>query len=75
MPTDFSLGAFYHDMGYTVLTGRGAYIENFRMITPEMLTCVTMVKRIVGIRSFWTLTPWQLFCRLRAMQDRWQLIE
>ncbi|NJO36275.1 MAG: hypothetical protein HC871_00100 [Rhizobiales bacterium] len=75
LPNDFSLSAFYRDMGHTVLAGRGPYIEKLRMIMPEVLTCVSMVKRIVGIRSFWTLTPWQLFCHLQAMKDRWRLVE
>ncbi|MEZ5933321.1 MAG: hypothetical protein R3F54_15490 [Alphaproteobacteria bacterium] len=75
LPPDFSLSAFYRDMGHTVLAGQGHSIRQSTMITPEFLTCVSVVKRIIGVRSFWTFTPWQLFCRLRTMDDRWQVVE
>jgi len=32
------------------------------------------VKRIIGLRSFWTFTPWQLFRRLLSMKDQWRLV-
>ncbi len=74
LPSNFKLEAFYRDRGYTVLARRGATQRNPSSIIPEILTCVAVVKRVIGIRSFWTLTPWQLFRLLSSMDDQWQLV-
>lgn len=29
-------------------------------------TCVEAVKRVLGVRAPWSLTPWQLFCHLTS---------
>lgn len=34
---------------------------------PAVLTCVETIKALVGIRSPFVITPWQLYRRLRAM--------
>ncbi len=34
-------------------------------LAPRPLTCVEAIKRLVGLESAWTLTPWQLFRRLQ----------
>lgn len=75
LPPDFDLGGFYHSRGYTVMIGRSAEKKKLPSFIPEILTCVTVVKRVLCIRSFWTLTPWQLFCFLNSRNDRWKLIE
>ncbi len=73
-PLHFSLGAFYRDKGYTVLARRGVMARRPSSIIPEPLTCVAVAKRIIGIRSYWTLTPWQLFRLLSSMDDQWWLV-
>jgi len=75
LPSDFDLGCFYRSQGHTVVAGFDAGLNTDRSMIPELLTCVTITKRIIGIRSFWTLTPWQLFCLLNAMNNRWRLVE
>jgi len=74
LPSNFDLGEFYRNRGYTVVVGQGLDQEQPRPFIPEILTCVTIAKRIIGIRSFWTFTPWQLFCLLISMNDRWRLV-
>lgn len=72
--TGFDLAALYVAQGHRVLRrrdppqeedepplGRGA---RGSLLRP--LTCVEAVKRLIGVESAWTLTPWQLFRRLRS---------
>ncbi|MEQ8195551.1 MAG: hypothetical protein RIB59_13785 [Rhodospirillales bacterium] len=55
----FDLASHYRAQGYTVIeTETHARVP----LQPLMLgTCVGMVKRILGIRSPWVLTPWRLY--------------
>ena len=51
-----------------VLRYRTAAFDNrrdLRVLTEWPLHCVAMVRNLLGIRR-WCLTPWQLFCALRA---------
>ena len=75
LPYDFDLGEFYRERGHTVVTGTGATSRTANSICPEPLTCVTIVKRIIGVRSFWIVTPWQLFRLLTSMKDNWRVID
>lgn len=31
------------------------------------LTCVELIKRLLGLHQRWVLTPWQLFCHLSRL--------
>ena len=75
LPSDFDLGKFYRGRGHTVVTGTGVANADPTSIVPEPLTCVTIVKRIIGIRSFWTVTPWQLFRLLTSTKNSWRLVK
>lgn len=75
LPPDFSLSEFYRSRGYTVLLGHAHHYEVQSVTVPEVFTCVAVVKRIIGLRSFWTFTPWQLFRRLLSMKDQWRLVD
>lgn len=75
LPASFDLPEFYQRRGHTVVVGESSQRKGTGSIIPEPFTCVTVAKRIIGIRSFWTFTPWQLFCLLTSMNDRWRLIE
>lgn len=75
LPQNFCLSQFYRHRGYAVLGGRGPCLKAEEDFKLEILTCVSVVKRIIGLRSFWTLTPWQLFCHLKAMDGDWRLID
>jgi hypothetical protein len=35
-----------------------------KILPPMMFTCVEAVKRIIGLRGWWILTPWQLYAAL-----------
>ena len=75
LPSDFSLSEFYRSRGYTVIIGHAQHHRTRSAIMPEIFTCVAVVKRIIGLRSFWTFTPWQLFRRLLSMKDQWRMVE
>lgn len=57
---EFDLAAWYRQHGLTVVR-----IENRspskRVILLMPHSCVECVKRILGIRAAWVLTPWQLY--------------
>lgn len=66
LPPDFDLAAFYGGQGHRVLLGRRPPAPDRRGIAPAPLTCVTVVKRVLGIRAPWVWTPWQLYAHLSA---------
>jgi hypothetical protein len=63
---DFDLGDFYARRGHTVLRGLTRSDLTRRPFGVAPLTCVTVVKRLLGVRTPWVLTPWQLCRYLRA---------
>lgn len=74
LPASFNLSQFYRESGHIVMAGESSAQNRGSWIIPEPMTCVTVVKRILGIRSFWTMTPWQLFCLLNAMNGQWRWV-
>ena len=66
----FDLGAFYAGKGYSVLAGRAMPMSPRRRHIPEPLTCVAIVKRILGIDAPGVFTPWGLFKHLSAAVER-----
>ena len=75
IPSDFDLPGFYHDRGHIVLTGEIRIPIRQEWIVPELLTCVSVVKKIIGIRCIWAMTPWQLFQALSRTKSSWKLVE
>ena len=63
----FDLAHFYAERGHTVLLGTTQPNLPRRPLAIAPLTCVTIAKRLLGVRAPWVITPWQL-CRL--LQDR-----
>lgn len=61
---DYDLAGFYRrEHGFTVL---GMTAPRRRPRSPVMLgTCVGAVKRVMGIRAAWVLTPYQLYRYLK----------
>lgn len=74
IPIDFDLSDFYRSRGHIVVAGSLSGQRQAASLLPEFLTCVSIAKRIVGIQSFWTFTPWQLFRLLVSEKDRWRLV-
>jgi hypothetical protein len=66
LPAEFDLAAFYGGQGHHVLQGRRLPPRRRRSLAPAPLTCVTVVKRLLGIRAPWVWTPWQLYVQLTA---------
>jgi len=60
---DFDLPALYASLGHTVLAGATRRPERApRLPRLAPLTCVSVVKRLLGVSAAGVLTPWQL-CR------------
>lgn len=68
LPANFDLAAHYRAAGHRVLVGTTLARPSRRWPpVPEPLTCVAVVKRLVGLRSATVLTPFQLYRRLSAL--------
>jgi hypothetical protein len=63
VPPWFDLAGFYAERGHTVLLGTTNPNLPRRPLAIAPLTCVTIAKRLLGVRAPWVVTPWQL-CRL-----------
>jgi hypothetical protein len=63
-PDDFDLAAFYCEQGHRVLLGQRLPARARRRFALAPLTCVTVVKRLLGIDAPWVWTPWQLYNHL-----------
>jgi hypothetical protein len=68
LPPEFDVAAFYGAQGHRVLQGRRLPSRPRRPFAPAPLTCVTVVKRLLGIYAPWVWTPWQLYAHLTAPQ-------
>jgi hypothetical protein len=66
LPPGFDLPAFYAGQGHRVLQGCRPPPRPRQAFAPGPLTCVTVVKRLLGIRAPWVWTPWQLYAHLSA---------
>jgi hypothetical protein len=68
IPADFDLGRFYAERGHIVLHGltRPGLPRGPAVVVP--LTCVTVAKRLLGVRAPWVLTPRQLWRHLRGIE-------
>jgi hypothetical protein len=67
VPANFDLAGFYAQQGHVVLHGltRPSLPRGLTAMVP--LTCVTVAKRLLGVRAAWVLTPWQLCQHLRGV--------
>lgn len=67
----FDLAAHYRAAGHRVLVGTTIPRMTMRLPpVPGPLTCVAVVKRLVGLRAAAVMTPYQLYRRLVALH--WQ---
>jgi hypothetical protein len=64
LPEDFDLATFYGEQGHQVLVGQRLPVTARRRFAPAPLTCVIVVKRLLGIDAPWVWTPWQLYAHL-----------
>jgi hypothetical protein len=71
------LPSFYASQGHIVLVGPKNQRMGSGYLLVELLTCVGITKRLLGLRNFWIWTPWQLFsslARSTSKQARWRII-
>ena len=74
-PWPFDLATHYAGQGHRVLVGRigSQQPRNAFALTP--LTCVSVAKRLLGIRAARVWTPWQLFSHLlNAQPCTWRVV-
>jgi hypothetical protein len=75
LPRSFNLAGFYADQGHRVLVGKTAHDQPRDWLTLAPLTCVSVAKRLLGIRATWVLTPWDLFAHLSSDESlRWRVV-
>ena len=76
LPHKFDLASFYTMKGHIVLAGTRLRQPDVRRLALDPLTCVAIAKRMIGFRSIWVQTPWQLFRALlkaQGQQCNWRL--
>jgi len=66
IPQGFDLPGFYAGRGLRVLGGATRPDLPRRGIAIAPLTCVTVAKRLLGVRAPCVVTPWQLYRHLEA---------
>ena len=66
VPDSFDLPGFYAARGHRVLAGATKPDLPRRGFGIAPLTCVTIAKRLLGVRAPCILTPWQLYQQLKA---------
>jgi len=66
VPEGFDLPGFYAGRGHRVLGGATRPDLPRRGFAIAPLTCVTVAKRLLGMRAPYVLTPWQLYQQLGA---------
>jgi hypothetical protein len=67
LPADFDLAGFYAARGHRVLAGPPTADPVRSGVHLAPLTCVSVAKRLVGVRAARIVTPWQLFRHLRGV--------
>jgi hypothetical protein len=74
-PGPFDLAAHYARQGHRVLVGRTGSQQPRNAIALAPLTCVSVAKRLLGIRAARVWTPWQLFSHLlNAQPCIWRVV-
>jgi hypothetical protein len=73
LPSEFDLASFYRTQGHRVLLGQRPLPRKRRRFVLAPLTCVTVVKRLLGIDAPWVWTPWQLYAHLRRPEHGFRL--
>jgi hypothetical protein len=68
LPGKFDLATFYREQGHRVLVGQRPPPRTRRRFALAPLTCVTVVKRLLGIDAPWVWTPWQLYTHLSGAE-------
>lgn len=63
-PAGFDLAGFYAERGHIVLAGEVLEDLPRQAFAAAPLTCVAVVKRLLGVRAAHVLTPYQLFRHL-----------
>ncbi|WP_207762399.1 hypothetical protein [Niveispirillum lacus] len=68
LPAGTDLAAWFRARGHQVLAAsQSPPVPAQWPLAP--FTCVTLVKRVLGIRAPWVQTPWQLYCHLGGPQS------
>jgi hypothetical protein len=73
LPSEFDLASFYRTQGHRVLLGERPLPRKRRRLALAPLTCVTVVKRLLGIDAPWVWTPWQLYQHLCGPEHGFRL--
>jgi hypothetical protein len=61
LPGDFDFPGWLRGRGMIVVESAVAAKNSRRPVAPFPFTCVEAAKRVLGIRAWWVVTPWQLY--------------
>ncbi|MFO1188503.1 MAG: hypothetical protein U1E97_02660 [Alphaproteobacteria bacterium] len=76
LPASFDLASAWHSAGITVvLTAAGPLRRPFRPVALAPLTCVEVVKRVLGVRRARILTPFGLYRHLIGSLQNGSLVQ
>ncbi len=64
VPETFDLLGWLGEQGMTIVKVPSSFCPKQKILPPMMFTCVEAVKRVIGLRGWWILTPWQLYAAL-----------
>lgn len=67
VPEDFDVLNWLRKQGMIVVKVSPQIRPKHKILPPMLFTCVEAVKRLIGLREWWVLTPWQLY---RALEKR-----
>jgi hypothetical protein len=69
LPDDFDFPGWLRQRGLVVVEAEMPSVS-YRPFFPFFFTCVEAVKRILGLRAWWIVTPWQLYRHLIGRKSR-----
>jgi len=65
----FDPAAYYRGLGYHCIWAR--YPASItRKVRFGPMSCVELIKRLLGISAFWIITPWQLYRHLQQRSEK-----
>jgi len=68
-PKSFNFPRYYMEQGKTVVKIPDITVPN-KIMSPFPVSCVETLKRMIGLHSWWVMTPYQLYKKLLKLQNK-----
>jgi len=69
-PKDFNFPRYYTEQGKIVVKIPAGQKTPLRVLSPFPVSCVTTLKRVIGLHRFWIFTPYQLYKHLLKTKQK-----